>query len=118
MRWTLIQLAGFKRLWESQRLDDEDLRALEMAIMRDPASAVVMRGTGGLREIRFAPPSQGRDKSRSMRVAFAQFHEFARIYFVTSFLKEDAENLSAADRQATRKLLGDLTDELRKGRNK
>jgi hypothetical protein len=36
VRWTLIQLAGFHRLWQSQKLSDEDLQALESAIMQDP----------------------------------------------------------------------------------
>jgi hypothetical protein len=34
VRWTLIQLAGFQRLWQSQKLSDEDLRALASAIMQ------------------------------------------------------------------------------------
>jgi hypothetical protein len=39
----VIQLTGFKRLWLSEKLPDEDLQALEMAIMRDPAAGAVMR---------------------------------------------------------------------------
>jgi len=33
VRWTLIQLAGFTRIWRSEKLSDEDLQALEAAIM-------------------------------------------------------------------------------------
>jgi hypothetical protein len=117
VRWTLIQLAGFRRLWQAQKLPDEDLQALEAAIMRDPAGSAVMKGTGGLRKIRFAPPSRGRGKSGSMRVGFAQFPEFGRIYLVTLFLKKDADNLSTADCRAIRAALADLADALRKGRN-
>jgi hypothetical protein len=98
-------------------LPDEDLQALEAAIMRDPAAAAVMKGTGGLRKIRFAPPSRGSGKRGAMRVGFAQFPEFGRIYLVTLFLKKDAENLSAADCRAIRSLLKDLGDALQKGRN-
>jgi hypothetical protein len=117
VRWTLIQLTGFRRLWQSQKLPDEDLQALETVIMRDPAGPGVMKGTGGLRKIRFAPPSRGRGKSGSMRVGFAQFPEFGRIYLVTMFLKKDAENLSAADCRAIKSLLAGLADALRKGQN-
>jgi len=115
LRWTLIQLGGFKRLWQSEKLPDEDLQALEAAIMRDPSRPAVIKGTGGLRKIRFAPPSRGKGKSGSMRVGFAQFPEFGRIYLVTMFLKQDADNLSAADRQAIRWALSELADALRKG---
>lgn len=115
MRWTLIQLSGFKRLWDSQKLPDEDLQALEAAIMRNPAGPSVMKGTGGLRKIRFAPPSRGKGKSGSMRVGYAQFPEVGRIYLITLFLKKDTDNLSAADRAAIKKLLADLDAEIRKG---
>jgi hypothetical protein len=52
-----------------------------------------------------------------MRVGYAQFPEFGRIYLVTLFLKKNAENLSAADRQAIRSALADLAQALQKGRN-
>ena len=83
--------------------------------MRDPASPAIMKGTGGLRKIRFAPPSRGRGKSGSMRVGFVQFPEFRRIYLVTMFLKKNADNLTAADCRAIRSVIADLADALRKG---
>jgi len=113
----LIQLAGFRRLWRAQKLPDEDLRALELAIMRNPGGPPVISGTGGLRKLRFAPPSRGRGKSGSMRVGFVQFPEFSRIYLVTLFLKKDSENLSPADRQAIRSMLAALETAIREGRN-
>jgi hypothetical protein len=117
VRWTLIQLPVFWRLWQAQKLPDEDLQALEAAVMRDPGGASVMKGTGGLRKIRFAPPSRGKGKSGSMRVCFVQFPDLGRIYFVTLFLKKDAENLSADDRQGIKSLLAELTDAIRKEKN-
>ena len=116
LRWTLIQLTGFERLWRSQKLPDEDLQALEAAIMRDPAGPPVMRGSGGLRKIRFAPPSYARGKSGAMRVGYVQFPDFARIYLVTLFLKKNQENLSGADRRAISDALSLLADKLRQGR--
>jgi hypothetical protein len=64
--------------------------------MRDPTKPSVMRATGGLRKIRFAPPSRARGKSGSMRVGYAQFPEHHLILLVTLFLKKDEENLDAA----------------------
>jgi hypothetical protein len=115
VQWTLIQLAGFKRLWDSEKLRDEDLQALEMAIMRNPSAPAVMQGTGGLRKIRLAPPSRGKGKSGSMRIGFVQFPEYGRIYLVTLFLKKDAENLNGADRHAIKSMLSNLADAIRKG---
>ena len=117
MRWTFIQLAGFRRLWFSEKFPDDDLRALELLIMQDPAAPPVMKETGGLRKIRFAPGSRGKGKSGSLRVGYVQFPEFARIYLVTMFLKKDADNLSSADRRAIRSVIADIAEALRKGRN-
>jgi len=117
MEWTLIQLPGFRNLWRMEKLPDEDLQALEAAIMRNPSAPAVMKGTGGLRKIRFAPPSRGRGKSGSMRVGYAQFPEFSRIYLVTMFLKKKADNLNATDRQAIKSVLANLSNAIRKGQN-
>jgi hypothetical protein len=116
MDWTLIQLRGFTSLWKSERLSDDDLQGLESQIMRDPGAAPVMRGTGGLRKIRFAPPSRGTGKSGAMRVGYAQFPEHRRVYLITLFLKSDQENLSAAARNLIRSTLEELAAELSKSK--
>lgn len=116
MDWTLIQLRGFTSLWKAQRLFDDDLQALESQIMRDPAAAPVMRGTYGLRKVRFAPPSRGTGRSGAMRIAYAQFPEYRRVYLVTLFLKRDQENLSAAARNLIKSTLEELAAELSKSK--
>ena len=115
MRWTLIQLQGFRSLWKSERLSDEDLQRLEAEVMLDPARPRVMRGTGGLRKARFAPPSRGKGKSGSMRVGYAQFPEHGRIYLVTLFLKKDQESLSDNTRNTIKVLLDRIAAALAKG---
>jgi len=115
MRWTLIRLQGFQSLWKGERLTDEDLQRLEAEVMVDPTGPKVMRGTGGMRKIRFAPPSRGRGKSGSMRVGYAQFPAHGRIYLVTLFLKKDEDNLSNAARNAIKSLLDRITAALAKG---
>jgi hypothetical protein len=116
LRWTLIRLLPFNRLWRQERLTDKNLQSLELAIMANPGGAAVMKGTGGLRKIRFAPRSRGKGKSGSMRVGYAQFPEYGRIYLVTMFLKRDAENLTAADFHAIRSALAILGATLKEGR--
>jgi hypothetical protein len=116
VHWTVIQLQGFKALWKAQKLSDDDLQALESAIMRDPSGYPVMKGTDGLRKIRFAPQSRGKGKSGSLRIAYAQFPERRRIYLITMFSKNDEKNITAADRNAIRMTIRTLTAELRSGR--
>lgn len=115
MRWTLIQLQGFRSLWKGERLKDENLQRLEGEVMIDPARPKVMRGTGGLRKIRFAPRSSSKGKSGSMRVGYAQFPAYGRIYLVTLFLKKDEDNLSVGTRNAIKTLLDRIALALAKG---
>jgi hypothetical protein len=117
MLWTFLQLRGFNALWRQERLRDEDLQALEQLILRDPAGAPTMKGTGGLRKVRFAPPSWNRGKRGAMRVAYAQFPEYRRIYLVTLFLKSNQENLTAADRHEIKAILDRIAAALSKGEN-
>ena len=105
MEWTLIQMPTFTVRWRAERLPDEDLQALEAAIMRSPSIAAVMKGTGGLRKIRFAPASRNEGKSGSMRVGYAQFPEYNLILLVTLFLKKNEDNLDAATRNGVKAAL-------------
>jgi hypothetical protein len=105
MDLTFLYSPGFVREWDRHGLDDADLQALEQTIARAPGAAPVMRDTGGLRKIRFAPPSMHRGKSGAMRVGFAYFRSKAAIIVVTMFAKNEAANFTAAQRAGIRKWL-------------
>ena len=105
----------FHRRWRTEKLPDEDLQALEANIMRDPSAHGVMRGTGGLRKIQFAPPSRGKGKSGSMRVGYAQFPEYELILLVTLFLKKNEENLDAATCGGIKSVISRIEKDLRSG---
>jgi hypothetical protein len=117
VRLTLIQLRSFEARWRSERLFDEDLQALESEIVDDPEVGDVMRGTGGLRKMRFAPPSRGRGKSGSFRVCYAHFPEYARVYLVILFSKNAQANLSNAQRAAVKIVLHRISVALKRGEN-
>lgn len=85
MTRTFIQTNEFVRRWEELGFDDEDLRQLELMIMKNPEVGVIMQGTGGLRKMRFA--FQGRGKSGSARICYVDFISFDTVYLVTAFGK-------------------------------
>jgi len=72
------QLPTFVAKWRGLGLTDDDLRFLEAALMANPDAGPVMRGTGGLRKMRFAPPSWHTGKSGAVRVCYAHFPEYGR----------------------------------------
>ena len=98
MELTFLYSPGFVREWNRQRLTDLDLQALEAAIGKAPDAPPVIRGAGGLRKIRFAPPSRHTGKSGSMRVGFAYFQVKAAIFVVAMFSKNEASNFTAAEK--------------------
>ena len=50
MTKTFIQTDEFSRNWEELGFDDEDLRKLELEIMKNPQIGPIVRGTGKLRK--------------------------------------------------------------------
>ena len=98
MKLTFLYSARFVREWDRHRLNDADLQALEVAIQKSPAGPPVIQGTGGLRKIRFAPPSRHTGKRGSFRVGFAYFQIKAAIFVVAVIAKNEAANFTAKER--------------------
>jgi hypothetical protein len=95
-----ISIGSFERRWEELGLDDEDLRSLEIAIQADPEHPPIVRGTGGLRKIRFAAPGSVRGKSGSFRVGFAHFRSRGIILLLDVWSKKEKGSLSQAERNS------------------
>ena len=110
MELTFIQLPRFASKWDKFKLNDEDLQALEGLLRKNPNAGDVMRGTGGLRKIRFAPPSHHTGKSGAFRVGYAFFRIGSVVYFFTIFAKEDKANLTAADCKEFKKIIEVLSE--------
>ena len=64
-----------------------------------------MKGTGGVRKIRFAPPSWQTGKSGAARVCFITLVEVEHCYLLAIFAKNEKANLTAAERNGMRTLV-------------
>jgi hypothetical protein len=105
MRLTFVQLQAFKADFADLSLGDEDLRALEAELLDRPGAGRIIPGAGGLRKMRFAPPSWRRGKRGATRVCYAWFEQVAAIYLFTIYTKQEMDNLSAADKAYYRRVL-------------
>lgn len=110
---TFIQTTEFSKQWKNLGFCEEDLRQLELILLQRPDIGPVMEGTGGLRKMRFA--YEGRGKSGSVRVCYVDYVCFETIYLITAFPKNEKENLSKAERNAIKKRLHLLLEELKNG---
>ena len=108
MRVTSAQAAKLLR-----QLNDE-LRALQIMLLKDPESGPVMEGTGGIRKVRFSLENRG--KSGGIRVCYTDFAEYEVTYLITAFEKKDQENLTDEEKNVLKKLVKSLKGEAVKNR--
>ena len=86
MTRTFIEVPLFTKRWKEIGLDDEELQALQIMLLKDPESGPILEGTGGIRKVRF--PLENRGKSGSVRVCYTDFAEDEVIYLITAFEKK------------------------------
>lgn len=109
-----VYLDGFEDEWKELGLGEEDLGALEVCIMTGGKDAPVIKGTGGLRKLRFAPEKWKSGKSGAARVCFVFFPEFFLILLVTVYRKSEYDDLSASGKSAIHKMISQVADDLAK----
>lgn len=114
MTRTFIEVPIFTKRWKEIGLDDEELQALQIMLLKDPESGPIMEGTGGIRKVRF--PLENRGKSGGVRVCYTDFAEDEVIYLITAFEKKDRENLTAEEKNVLKKLVKSLKEEAAKNR--
>ena len=68
-----------------------------------PEAAPVIRGTGGIRKLRWA--GSGRGKRGGIRAIYFWRTSAEAIYMLTAYAKADREDLTAADRRALVRLV-------------
>lgn len=91
-----ISLPSFLMKWKKLDLDDRDMRRLEQDLLANPKIGSVIRGTGGVRKMRFAFENKG--KSGSVRVIYVDFEVYEKIYFIDVYQKSDKDNLTKEER--------------------
>ncbi len=111
---TFIEVPLFTKRWKEIGLNDNDLRSLQIMLLKDPQSGPVMEGTGGIRKVRF--PLRGVGKCGSVRVCYTDFEEYELTYLITAFTKSEQENLTAAEKDVLKKLVKSLKQEAARNR--
>lgn len=114
MTRTFIEVPLFTKRWKEIGLGDDELRRLQIMLLKDPESGPVMEGTGGIRKVRF--PLQNRGKSSSVRVCYTDFAEYEVLYLITAFAKKDQDNLTEEEKMVLKKLVKALKEEAAKRR--
>lgn len=98
-----VILPSFEMKWKNLGLNDDDLARLESELISNPKIGPVMRGTGGVKKMRFA--FEGRGKSGSLRVIYVDFEVYEKLYLVDVFQKSEQENLSDEERNNMKQIV-------------
>ena len=114
MTRTFIEVPIFSKRWKEIGLRDDELRSLQIMLLKDPESGPVMEGTGGIRKVRF--PVENKGKSGSVRVCYTDFAEYEVIYLLTAFEKKDQDNLTKEEKNVLKKLVKALKEEAARNR--
>ena len=98
---TIVELPEFIRKAEKLLSETERSRLITY-LAEHPTSGVMMRGTGGIRKLRWKRSGSG--KSGGVRVIYYFHNQRYPLFLLTLFAKSEKVNLSQAERNALRKL--------------
>ena len=90
-------------------MSEANRREMEAAIVADPGGAPLLRGTGGIRKLRWAGP--GRGKRAGIRTIYFHHAGPEAIYMLSAYAKADREDLTPADRKALSRLVAAIKKE-------
>ena len=82
---------------------------MEASIVAAPGAAPVIRGTGGIRKLRWA--GSGRGKRGGIRAIYFYLSGPEEIYLLTAYAKSDRDDLTPADVKALSRLVATIRKE-------
>ena len=111
MEREFIILPEFDKLWKSYGFTDDDLRKLEDFLGFNPNVGSLIKGTNGLRKIRWS--ISGKGKRGGVRIAYVDFVFFEKIYLISVFKKNEKKNFSNKEKNKIAKFISVLENELK-----
>jgi hypothetical protein len=85
---------------------DEDLRGLQNHLLANPDAGDVLRGSSGLRKLRWA--ASGRGKRGGARVIYYRYVSAERIYLIYGYVKNEQEDLTSDQVKLLSELMKDI----------
>ena len=111
MNRTFIEVPQFTKKWKLLGLTDDDLRALQKELLKDPKSGDAIKGTGGIRKIRIPMENKGKGKRGGARVIYVDIEFKETIYFVNVYTKDEKDDLTEDEKKAFKAVVKILKEE-------
>ena len=100
-----IEAPSFERVRQSY-LDDDEYRLLQAALMANPAAGDLVRGSGGIRKMRWAAAGTG--KRGGLRVIYYWITKRDHVLLLTMYRKSEVSDLAPVEVRALRALVESL----------
>jgi mRNA-degrading endonuclease RelE of RelBE toxin-antitoxin system len=98
MKAVFVELPAFAR-YRAYYLDDEDFRALQTFLMKNPQAGDVIEGTGGLRKLRHADTRRAKGKRGGLRVIYYIWVGGLQFWLFTLYDKDEMTDLSPSEKK-------------------
>lgn len=102
---TVVELPEFIKA-SADKLSAEEIKELIDFLATNPASGVLIKGTGGIRKLRWGSLNKG--KSGSIRVIYYYHSNRLPLFLITMFAKNQRVNLTQAQCHQLARLVGIL----------
>jgi hypothetical protein len=99
-----VELPAFERN-RANYLDDAAFGDLQHALMKDPEAGNVIKGTGGLRKVRFADKRRGKGKRGGLRVVYYWWSSGLQFWLYTLYDKDEMADLTPKQCSALKAML-------------
>lgn len=104
MKAVFVELPAFAR-YRADYLDDEDFRARQTFLMKNPQAGDVIEGTGGLRKVRQADTRRAKGKRGGLRVIYYIWVGGLQFWLFTLYDKDEMTDLSPSEKKVLKALL-------------
>jgi hypothetical protein len=104
MKATFVELPPFQR-FRSDYLSDDEYRNLQLQLLGSPEMGDVVKGTGGLRKIRFGDKRRGKGKRGGLRIIYYWWLRGSQFWMFTVYDKDEMADLSVQECKLLSKLL-------------
>jgi mRNA-degrading endonuclease RelE of RelBE toxin-antitoxin system len=108
-----VELPPFER-YRDDYLDDDSFRRLQRLLMINPEAGALIRGTGGLRKLRFADERRGKGKRGGLRVIYYWWDSGLQFWLFTIYDKDEQSDLTKPQREMLRQMIKNELESRRK----
>lgn len=101
---TFVEMMFFEK-YRADYLSDDQYRALQQELLRNPRKGDTISGTGGLRKIRWSDPARGKGKRGGTRIIYYLYDEGDQFWMFLIYDKDEMADLTREQKKLFRKAL-------------